>query len=189
MEFWPIFDIFHRLQPHICSKRQDLGSHKQATHRRRGDEPCSGVDRFGMAQKWSILDQNWPNMKGLSMFQNGLKGSKMVNLTVFDHLGPFLAHLDHFGPFQTKVIFFAPSRVGPRWSGEKKHSCLKRSYWVQMSPKGSRSKQLYWYLGPFCLLDHFVPLWNIDKPAMFDHFWSKMDHFWALPSQEQWTPK
>ena len=39
MEFWPIFDIFHRLQPYLCSKRDDLGSHKQATHRRRGDEP------------------------------------------------------------------------------------------------------------------------------------------------------
>ena len=27
----------------------------------------------------------------------------MVNLDVFDNLGPFLAHLDTFGPFQTKI--------------------------------------------------------------------------------------
>ena len=39
MEFWPIFDIFHGLRPYLCSKRQDLGFHKQATHRRCGDEP------------------------------------------------------------------------------------------------------------------------------------------------------
>ena len=73
MEFWPIFDIFHGLRPYLCSKAQDLGFHKQPTHRRRGDEPFfySGVDRswLGMAQKWSILDQNWPNRAGLSTFQ------------------------------------------------------------------------------------------------------------------------
>ena len=27
----------------------------------------------------------------------------MVNLDVFDNLGPFRAHLDTFGPFQTKT--------------------------------------------------------------------------------------
>ena len=27
----------------------------------------------------------------------------MVNLSVFDHLGPFWANLDPFGPFQTKM--------------------------------------------------------------------------------------
>ena len=30
---------------------------------------------------------------------------EMVNLYVFDHLGPFWAHMDPFGPFQTKMIF------------------------------------------------------------------------------------
>ena len=27
----------------------------------------------------------------------------MVNLDIFDNLGPFWAHLDTFGPFQTKI--------------------------------------------------------------------------------------
>ena len=47
MELGPIFDIFHRLRPHLCTKGEDLGFHKQATHRRRGDEPFfyPGVDR------------------------------------------------------------------------------------------------------------------------------------------------
>ena len=40
-------------------------------------------------------------MAGLSTFQSGPKGSKVVNL--FDNWGPFLAHLDTFGPFQTKI--------------------------------------------------------------------------------------
>ena len=44
-------------------------------------------------------------MAGLSMFQSGPKGSKMVNLDVFDNLGPFWAHMDTFGPFQTKIKF------------------------------------------------------------------------------------
>ena len=42
-------------------------------------------------------------MAGLSTFQSGSKGSKMVNLDVFDHLGQFWAHMDTFGPFQTKI--------------------------------------------------------------------------------------
>ena len=39
------------------------------------------------------------------MVQKGPKGTKMAKLGVFDHLGPFWAHLDPFGPFQTKIIF------------------------------------------------------------------------------------
>ena len=34
-----------------------------------------------------------PNMDGLSTFQIGSEGTKMANLSVFDHLGPFWAHL------------------------------------------------------------------------------------------------
>ena len=67
-------------------------------------------------QKWPIWDQKWPNMAGLSTFQRGPKGSKMVNLSVFDHLGPFWAHLDPFGPFQTKIDFLLRSTSAtPIW--------------------------------------------------------------------------
>ena len=55
-------------------------------------------------------------MAGLSTFQSGPKGSKvvqrdpkgskMVNLDVFDHLGPLWARLDPFGPFQSFQMFF-----------------------------------------------------------------------------------
>ena len=52
---------------------------------------------------------------GLSTFQSGPKETKMVNLSVFDHLGPFWAHLDPFGPFQTKNEFFAPNGQSRGW--------------------------------------------------------------------------
>ena len=80
VEFWPIFDFFRQLRPYLCSKRGEVGFYKQATHRRPGDEPFFyfGVHRswLGMAQKWSILNQKWPNMAGLSTLQSGPKGSK-----------------------------------------------------------------------------------------------------------------
>ena len=39
MEFWPTFDIFHRLRTYLCSKREVLGFYKQVTYMRPGDEP------------------------------------------------------------------------------------------------------------------------------------------------------
>ena len=80
MEFWPTFYIFHRLRPYLSSKRVTLGFYKQATHKKPGDEAFFYFEihrsQLGMAQKWSILDQIWPNMAGLSTFQSGPKGPK-----------------------------------------------------------------------------------------------------------------
>ena len=56
-------------------------------------------------------------MAGLSMFQSGQKGpkwTKMVNLSVFDHLGPFLAHLDPLVHFRQND-FFAPNGQSRGW--------------------------------------------------------------------------
>ena len=56
---------------------------------------------------------------------------------------------------------------------------------LKRAPNGH--KHLGW---PFwSLFDPFEPLWNVDNLAMFGHFWSKMDWFWAIPSHELWTPK
>ena len=104
MEFWPIFDIFHGLRPYLCSKAQDLGFHKQSTHRRRGHEPFFTL--------WSTLhDWGWPKkgpfwtkngQTGLSTWSKWSKRAKkrpkwppQVFLTIW-------AHLDHFGPFQRR---------------------------------------------------------------------------------------
>ena len=42
--------------------------------------------------------------------------------------------------------------------------------------------------------DPFGPSWTHLGPAgptwaMFGHYWSKMDHFWTIPTRERWTPK
>ena len=39
------------------------------------------------------------------------------------------------------------------------------------------------------ILVPFGPLWSVDKPATFGHFWSKIDHFWAIPSHERSSPE
>ena len=68
----------------------------------------------------------------------------------------------------------------------------KNQFLFEMAQKGpdgpkrvpNGQKHLGW---PFwTLLDPFGPLWNVDKPAMFGHFWSKMDHFWRLPAMDLW---
>ena len=52
-----------------------------------------------MSQKNAPIKQKkWPNIAGLSTFQRGPKGPKMVNLDVFHNSVPFWAHLDTFGP-------------------------------------------------------------------------------------------
>ena len=54
---------------------------------------------LGMAQRWSILDQQWLDMAGLSTFQSGPKESKMVNITVstiWDHFWPIWTLLNNF---------------------------------------------------------------------------------------------
>ena len=55
----------------------------------------------------------------------------------------------------------------------------------KMVPNGQ--KHFKWPL--WCLLDPFGPLLIVDNPAMFGHFWSKIDQFWAIPSLERWPPK
>ena len=62
------------------------------------------------------------------------------------------------------------------WNGPKGPEGPKKD------PKWSKTLRL-------TILVPFGPLWSVDKPAMFGHFWSKMDHFWAIPSHERWTPK
>ena len=145
MEFWPIFDIFHGLRPYLCSKRDEVGFHKQPTHRRRDDEPFfySGVHRswLEMAQKWSILDQKWPNMAGLSTLQSGPKGSERDQngqpkcfWSFGTHFGPLWTLLDHF----RQKWFFCP-----KWTklGLAEVLRSKISILVWNGPKGPRWAQ------------------------------------------------
>ena len=65
----------------------------------------------------------------------------MVNLDVFDHLGPFWARVDPFGPFQTKNDFLLKNTSAKRYFvllEQQIDFCLKWSKSVQMDPKGSQ---------------------------------------------------
>ena len=69
-------------------------------------------------------------MVGFSTCQSGPKGTKMANLSVFDHLGPFWANLDSFGQFQTKMNFMPQMDkvgFGGGASKQKINFCLKWS--------------------------------------------------------------
>ena len=81
-------------------------------------------------------------MAGLSTFQSGPKGSKMVNLDAFfDHLGPFWAYMDISGSFQLKTNLLAQKdKVGFHGGAfeQKIIFCLKWSKRVQTGPKGSQ---------------------------------------------------
>ena len=65
----------------------------------------------------------------------------MVNLDVFDNLGPIWAHLDTFGPFQTKINLL-PQKDKVGFGGgafeQKIIFCLKWSKKVQTGQKGSQ---------------------------------------------------
>ena len=53
----------------------------------------------------------------------------------------------------------------------------KKTILVWNCPKGSSCS----------LLNPFGSLCNVDKPSMLGHFWSKVDHFWAIPTPQSWT--
>ena len=59
---------------------------------------------YRVSQKKAQVNQNrqtWQACQHSKVVQRSPKGSEMVNLVVFDNLGPFLAHLDTFGQLQT----------------------------------------------------------------------------------------
>ena len=69
---------------------------------------------LGMAQKWSILDQKWPNMAGLSTLQSGPKGSERDQNgqpKCFSLLGTLLGPPGPFGTISNKNWYFAPKHL------------------------------------------------------------------------------
>ena len=76
-----------------------MGFYKQATHRRPGDESFL---------LWGPTFMTGDGPKMVHFGPKGSKGTKMVNLSVFDHLGPFWTILD-------KNDFFAPNGQSRGW--------------------------------------------------------------------------
>ena len=93
---------------------------------------------------WTKNGQTWQACQRSKVVQRGPKGTKMVNLSLFEHLGPFWAHLDPFGPFQTRIdILLRSTSAKPYFVhlGQKNHFCLKWSKRVQMDPNGVPNDQ------------------------------------------------
>ena len=93
---------------------------------------------------WTRNVQTWQASLCSKVVQKGPKRTKMVNRSIFDHLGPFWAHLDPFGPFK-KMIFCSKAPLSkPAVSiwGKKiifVCNCPKGSRWAQ---KGGRAGQI-----------------------------------------------
>ena len=134
----------------------------------------SGIDRswLGMAQKWSILDQKWPNMAGLSTLQSGPKGPKRDQNVQPKSFWTFQTLLGPSGPFFTisnKNWYFAP-----------KHLCktlfcrfgAKKSFLSEMVQKGADGPKLGPKWSKRLTLTILVP---------FSPFWTKLGH------SQSWT--
>ena len=91
--------------------------------------------------------------------QRGPKWSEIVNLDVFDRLGPFWARVDPLGQFQTKMIFCSkaplPNPTLSLWGSKLIFVCNgpRVSRWAQKGPKLSKRSR-------FTISDPFGPLWT-----------------------------
>ena len=100
MEFWPIFDFFHRLRPYLFSKGDVLRFYKQARHRRPVDEPFFYFEvlrskKINFCLKWS---------KGVQMGSKGSQMDKTLGLAILAPFWPFWTSLEcwqvcHVWPF------------------------------------------------------------------------------------------
>ena len=103
---------------------------------------------------WTKNGQTWQACQRSKVVQKGPKGTKMINQSVFDHLGPFWAHLDTFGPFQTKMNFLSQmDKVGFGGGAPEQriNFCLKWSKIVQRwAQKGRKWSKNTWvgHFGP-----------------------------------------
>ena len=174
MEFWTAFDIFHRLRPYLCSKREVLGFHKQATHGRPGDEPFftlwSTVHDWGWPKNgpfWTKNCQTWQACQRSKVVQRGQNGQHKSFWTFGTLLGPS-------GPFWTisnKNWYFAP-----------KHLCktlfcpfgAKKSFlseMVQKGPDGPKRGPKWSKRLRLTILVPFGPLWTTLERWQACHVW------------------
>ena len=54
---------------------------------------------------WTKKGQTWQACQRSKVVQRGPKGTKMVNLSLFEHLGLFWAHVDLLDHFKQELIF------------------------------------------------------------------------------------
>ena len=142
MEFGPIFDIFNGFMFQTVWIGVPHAGHTYETWSWPFFYVWVNRSWLGMAKNgpfWTKNGQTWQACQRSKVVQKGPEGTKMVNLSLFDHLGPFWAHLDPFGPSQTKIMF-----------------CSQRK------KKGLDSK---WVPNDLPCLAIFCPKWTIFGPS------------------------
>ena len=90
---------------------------------------------------WTKNGQTWQACQCSKVVQKGPKATKMVNISVFDHLGPLLRPSEPFWTILDKIDFLPQMNKvgGGRGASEQNiDSCLKWSKRVQIGPKGSK---------------------------------------------------
>ena len=142
----------------------------------------------GSSSRSPVLSEFWPNWTVVPMSRHIFAEIerdeiRLVDMKEVAAVCNYQSWWDHIGTF---VTCKTQDKVGDEPFGAKKITLVwngpKWSRWAKYGPKWSKTVRL-------TILDPFRPFWNIDKPFMFGQFWSKMDHFWAIPSHERWTPK
>ena len=96
------FDIYNGLRQYLCSKRYELGSYKQATHRRRGDDPFFN---FGSTVH-DPLESFWAHLDPLGPFQ-----TRIDILLQSTSAKPYFVHLgqkNHFCLKWSKRVQMGP---------------------------------------------------------------------------------
>ena len=127
---------------------------------------------------WTKNGQTWQAWQHSKVIQKGPKGTKIVNISVFDHLGPVLGPSGRFWSISDKHDSFASngkSRVWQKcfwgkisilaWIG------LKGSRWAQKESQMVKNTYVDQF-GPFrTLLDHFGVLTSLPCLALFGPEW------------------
>ena len=72
---------------------------------------------------WTKYGQTWQACQHSKVVQKGPKGTKMVNLNVFDHLGPILGPSGPFWTILDNNDFFAPNGQSRGWQ-----RCFRAKY-------------------------------------------------------------
>ena len=125
-------------------------------------------------------------MSGLSTFQSGPNGFKrvMVDLDVYDYLGPFWAHMDTFGPFQTKINLLPQrqSRVSRRCFWAKNHILFEM---VQRGPDRPKrvpngKKQLGWPFRTTLECWQACHVWPFLFVLLVRLFWDTLYFIWLI---------
>ena len=128
------------------------------------------------------------NIKYHAIGGNTMQNNPLLGITYHDLIWNIMTNRD----LSISVVIWILSSDTEKWFfcpngllcpfGQKNHrfgrgAAEQKTILVWNGPKGSSCS----------LLNPFGSLCNVDKPSMLGHFWSEVDHFWAIPIPQSWT--